>query len=138
MSDTHHDILAVLHEAFNENVFAEFIPELMGTSYLGPDLEALTLAETSGSAEEAAPLDGMGGKSPPKTTIIVLSLGCIVMLLKALSCVAFPTTRRVAFGKVISYYRQKRHRALPTCSGLSVEEELNGPLVQYSDGSKVG
>jgi len=131
VSEVHHDVLAVLSDAFREDTFTEFIPELIDTSYLGPDPEAVTLSGKPRSSDETMPLEGKGGTGSTKTVVILLSLGCAVLLLKAISCFAFPTTRVVDFRKVLSYYGHRPNGALPMCIGaLEEDEELDGPLVQ--------
>jgi hypothetical protein len=106
-SKVHTDILNLLSAAFREKIFIEFVPELLTTSYLGPDPEALTLpseAEVVVNAESRA----------SKTLVVMFSLGCAMLLLKVIFCVAFPKAPKVAYEKVRSHYRRKQRVPNPT------------------------
>jgi hypothetical protein len=115
ISKVHTDILTLLSDAFRENIFLEFIPELLAASYLGPDPEALIL-----SAETEDAIDAKSGAS--KTLVVVFSLGCAILLLKVIFCIAFPTAPKVAYEKVMLHYRRKQQVPNPTCIDQSEEE----------------
>ena len=116
-SKVHTDILKLLSDAFREEIFLEFIPELLTASYLGPDPEALIL-----SLETEDAVNAESGAS--KTLVVLFSLGCAMLLLKVIFCVAFPKAPKVAYEKVISHYRCKQRVPTPTCIDAS-EGECN-------------
>ena len=118
-SQVHRDILTVLEDAFKENVFTELIPEIVTTSYLGPNPEAVTF-------EKTVEVQGSESGTSMKTlAVAIFSLGSALILLKLVACSAFPatTTKKKresmcgTFDKMIQYYKQKRQKQLPTCSG---------------------
>ncbi len=74
ISEVHYDILKVLSDAFRVNIFAEFIPELLDVSFLGPDPEAPTL-----SGAMAVAINGSSYVS--KTLVVALSIGCSALML---------------------------------------------------------
>ena len=111
----HTDVLKLLSDAFREEIFLEFIPELLTASYLGPDPEALIL---SSEAEDA--VNAESGAS--KTLVAVFSLGCALLLLKVIFCIAFPKAPKVAYEKVMSHYRRKQRVPTPTCIDASEGE----------------
>ncbi len=108
ISTVHDDILTILSDAFRENIFLEFIPELLATSYLGPDPDAVLL---SAEAEDVVD-DVESGAS--KSLIVAFSVGCALLLLKLIFCIAFPTAPKVAYGKVMSHYQSKEQVPSPT------------------------
>ena len=118
-SQVHRDILTVLEDAFKENVFTELIPEIVTTSYLGPNPEAVTF-------EKTVEVQGSESGTSMKTlAVAIFSLGSALILLKLVACSAFPatTTKKKresmcgTFDKIIQYHQQKRQKQLPTCSG---------------------
>ncbi len=111
-SKVHTDVLKLLSDAFREEIFLEFIPELLTASYLGPDPEAfMVLSET----EDA--VNAESGAS--KTLVVVFSLGCAILLLKVIFCIAFPKAPKVAYEQVMSHYRRKHRVPTPTCIDAS-------------------
>ena len=122
ISQVHRDILTVLEDALKENVFTEFIPEVVTTSYLGPNPEAVTLSSEETANVQAS--EHSGGTSMKTLAVAIFSLGCALILLKLVACSVFPATTTTkkkresmcgTFDKIIQYY--KRKRCLPTCSG---------------------
>ena len=116
----HTDVLKLLSDAFREEIFLEFMPELLTASYLGPDPEALIL---SSEAEDA--VNAESGAS--KTLVAVFSLGCALLLLKVIFCIAFPKAPKVAYEKVMSHYRRKQRVPTPTCIDASEGESDEAP-----------
>lgn len=116
ISTVHADILTILSDAFREKIFLEFIPELSATSYLGPDPDAVVL---SADAEDVMD-DVKTGAS--KSLIVAFSVGCALLLLKLIFCIAFPTAPKVAYGKVMSHYRSKGQVPSPTRNDAFEEE----------------
>ena len=43
LSDVHRGILMVLTDAFEKGIFTEFIPDLIYSSYLGPDANTISV-----------------------------------------------------------------------------------------------
>lgn len=95
ISEVHHDILMVVSDAFREHVFLEFIPELVGTAYLGPDPDALML-----SAKETDDTNVESGSGSSNTVTIIISVCCAVLLVAVIACAAFPKARKQVFDKV--------------------------------------
>ena len=116
ISTVHADILTILSDAFREKIFLEFIPELSATSYLGPDPDAVVL---SADAEDVMD-DVKTGAS--KSLIVAFSVGCALLLLKLIFCIAFPTAPKVAYGKVMSHYRSEGQVPSPTRNDAFEEE----------------
>ena len=124
-SDVHHNILHALQDAFKKNVFTEFIPELLTTSYLGPEPDVSTLLSKSAEETHVYSSSYIG-------SIIVVSLGCAMLLLILIACRApsIQKSKASMIHKVIMYYKSKRNRALPTSSGPIIEN--GGVLVPLS------
>lgn len=131
--EVHRDVLMVLEDAFKEGAFTEFIPELVTTSYLGPDIDAATLsAEASSDAIDA----GYGGSH--QALAIIFSASCIALVV---AYIALPAaTPRAVVDKAVAYLRLKRHKPLPTCSGPASQEVMvdDGALVPYSGSAEGG
>jgi hypothetical protein len=83
----HHDILLILANAFKENVFIEFIPELITAVYLGPDPDIL-VSSAAGGTEETHIESGKDDVSSKTTVIILFAIGCSVLLLNIVACFA--------------------------------------------------
>ena len=81
MAEAHEGVLTVLANAFSENIFTEIIPELMSTSYLGPDPEALALSKDTQPDKIHETSVGGGTGQSSNTVAIIMSLGCVVLLL---------------------------------------------------------
>lgn len=69
----HRDVLLVLERALGGSTFGEFIPELVTTSYLGPDPDALTVSVL-----------GTNGSASNYSSRMTLSASCIFLLLMML------------------------------------------------------
>ena len=83
----HHDILLILADAFKENVFIEFIPELITAVYLGPDPDILVSSAAGGTVETN--IESEKDDVSSKTTVIILfAIGCSVLLLNIVACFA--------------------------------------------------
>lgn len=80
ISKIHSDIITVLSDAFRENIFIEFIPELLDTFFLGPDPEAMTLSASAADADDSADADN-SGSATIKTWVVALSIGCSMLIL---------------------------------------------------------
>ncbi|KAL9187715.1 hypothetical protein ACHAXT_006093 [Thalassiosira profunda] len=96
--EVHQNVLLVLAEAFQQNIFLEVVPELIASDFLGPSLDSVTLSLTSQGAET--------GSGSSTTVAVLFSVVCVALILQAVACFAFPA-RRQAFGKVIGYYQDK-------------------------------
>jgi len=123
VSDIHRDILAVLKDAFEENILVEYTPEILTTSYVGPDPDAMNLP-----GAENEQMTDIGRGSSKKTLAILISVCCMIFMLRIMMCVAFPETRRMALDKASLFYRRKCRKVLPACSGPPpiTKEELDG------------
>lgn len=124
--EVHRDILKTLEDAFEENLFAEHIPEVVTTSYLGPEPDSLDLVleAEKGAAESSS--------SSSNTVAVIVSFVCVMMLL---AFAIFPSSIKMnTFNKVVEYYnrRNKCQKALPTSTGPS--KHNGGGLVPF-DGS---
>jgi len=133
----HNVILTVIVDAFSENIFAEFIPELLSTSYLGPDPGALTFSNKQTTLEERQKTHaGVGTRGFSSTAVIFLSLGSVLLLLKVIVCVRFPTMMQhvVLVKNVFDCTRKACLNLLPIRTALSGEsvglsgECINGTL----------
>lgn len=122
VADVHRDILEVLADGFRENVLIEFLPELLSTSYLGPDLDAIALS-SSGTEES--------GEASGSNSSVVAAVLFSVFFAVLGAYFAFPMIGKIDVNKVISFYMRRRHKPLPTCSGPAREEhdgDYNEPL----------
>jgi len=115
--EVHHNILHSLQDAFKKNVFTEFMPELITTSYLGPEPDVSMLSSSKSTDETHVYSSSYIG------SIIVVSLGCAMLLLILIACRApsIQKSKASMIHKVIMYYKSKRNRALPTSSGPIIE-----------------
>lgn len=115
----HRDVLRVLEDAFRENRFDQYIPELVSASFLGPDSAAIAVSTQS--------LHG-ASNSGNKTVAIVFSATCIVLMLIVIACASSQKIRdAIICGKL---FRQKREeqesRLLPTgCAARGVKVQQN-------------
>ena len=126
----HRDILNVLSGAFREDVFEEFIPDVVAAFYLGPDPEAIVLPSAATGAE-----DTIEGPEKNSTLVAILfTISCVVILFMIIACHVFPRVRMQAMEKVALFFGRRRHKPLPTSSGpQSSEDGLAGALVTYTD-----
>ena len=124
--EVHHNILHALQDAFKKNVFTEFIPELLTTSYLGPEPDVSTLSSSKSTDETHVYSSSYIG------SIIVVSLGCAMLLLVLIACRApsIQKSKASVLHKVIMFYKSKRNKALPTSSGPIIEN--GGVMVPLS------
>ena len=81
ISKVHTDILTVLSDAFRENIFIEFIPELLDTSFLGPDPEAMTVSAAAADADDSADADNAAGSDTTRTWVVALTIGCSMLII---------------------------------------------------------
>jgi len=125
--EAHADVLASLAAALrNSELFAEFVPGLIGTSYLGPDPRAASTLPNVGVVEEHDDGPTASSTTPGTTFAVVVSVVCVALMLKATAVIAYSSTGDGAIERVVSYYRRRRwyrRGALPTCSGPMAEEE---------------
>jgi hypothetical protein len=82
----HSDVLMLLNDAFQEGAFVDIIPELLVTSYLGPDPEEFTVALPPSNSE--------GGTKKSSRTIAVSFSIAVVVLAGLVACFSFPLARR--------------------------------------------
>lgn len=112
-------MLLVLADAFKENMFAEFVPELVAVSFLGPDPNAATVSavESDGTADEES-----SGSS--KTLAVVFAVCCVALVLKVLVCIAFPSgTQKSAFETFILNRKRVRHKPLLANDRSTMEDD---------------
>ena len=119
----HHDILMLLNEAFREGAFVAIIPELILTSYVGPDLEeyqlqAQTVLLSTSSQEEER----------QSSRIIALSFSVTVIVIAGLvTWFSFPLVRQELAESVVAFFKRRRQ---PT----NVEENA---LIVHSQGDRL-
>jgi hypothetical protein len=113
ISKVHSDILSVLSGAFRDNSFVYIIPELLDTSFLGPDPEALTL-----SASKADAING--GSEVVKTWVVALSIGCSMLIL-------------IIVSMYIAFLLRSKQQKLKQMSRVELDQTLDGALVTYRD-----
>ncbi|KAL7525920.1 hypothetical protein ACHAWF_001565 [Thalassiosira exigua] len=99
----HHDVLAVIAIALDQNSFSEFLPEQTTTAYLGPNLDSPTLSMPL--AEEAT--NDARRTSPIATVTAVLSIGVILSAIAIVKLPALSTTHNAFFERVIGRLRPK-------------------------------
>jgi len=88
-SDVHRDILSVLQEAFKEGVFTEFIPELITTSYLGPEFEVFSFVESEETINEESNAAG-----------IIFRVSCAFLILFGVSVLVLVASMAKCPGKL--------------------------------------
>jgi hypothetical protein len=115
--EVHREILLLLSDAFQESIFVEFIPELVTTSYLGPDPEALII--DTGNALKAE-------NATSKALVVVFSIGLAMCIIKILFCIAFPKGPTIVVEHVKATYDKvrngKRQSSKPEIIDRSDEE----------------
>ncbi|KAL3770554.1 hypothetical protein ACHAWU_007826 [Discostella pseudostelligera] len=74
--EAHHDILLVLNDLFKEKRVVEVMPEVLATSYLGPDPKELELSTLRNFETNSAGISGAY-----HTTLVVILLICSLILL---------------------------------------------------------
>lgn len=74
--EAHHDILLVLNDLFKEKRVVEVMPEVLATSYLGPDPNELELSTIRNFETISAGISGAY-----HTTLVVILLICSLILL---------------------------------------------------------
>ena len=90
INKVHSDVLMLLNDAFQEGAFVDIIPELLVTSYLGPDPEEFVVVALPPSNSE-------GGTKKSSRTIAVSFSIAIVVLAGLVACFSFPLARRELF-----------------------------------------
>ena len=70
----HHDILLILEDMFKESKVAEVVPEILSTSYLGPDPAKFALSK----AQIYEPNCAKSGTS--RTLLVAIAFGCSLVL----------------------------------------------------------
>ena len=97
ISEAHRDILTVLQDAFDEGTFIEFIPELITSSYLGPEpAEAFSFIESEeavGSSSAAVIVSRVSC-----AFLIMFGVGVLLLVLTMITC------PKLAPGKVKRFY----------------------------------
>ena len=114
----------VLADALNNSKFNETIPDLTTTLYLGPDPESWL--QSAALANDT--MDEESGMS--KTLLIVLSIGCSLLLLKAIFCIAFPKAPKAAVEKIKSHVSRRQHRSVS-----ARVDQVENVLDDLSDGA---
>lgn len=74
ITEVHREILTLLSNAFQQNIFVEFIPGLLTTTFLGPDPEALII--DTGNALKAK-------NATSKALVVVFLIGLAMCIIKA-------------------------------------------------------
>jgi hypothetical protein len=92
VNKVHSDVLMLLNDAFKEGAFAEIIPELVLTAYVGPDPEEYQLqAQTTMSSASTSSQEGESISS----RIFALSFSITVVVIAGLvAWFAFPLVRQ--------------------------------------------
>lgn len=108
VSDVHNDILTVLMEAMNNDTFVSLLPELMFTSYLGPDIvREVSIAKTVSAEEEI--------ESSPSNThgVVLVAISAFLILITGFMvlCIAIPV-RCQGLDRVIRLRRAAWHTCL--------------------------
>jgi hypothetical protein len=88
----HSDVLMLLNDAFQEGAFVDIIPELLVTSYLGPDPEEFVVETVA-----LPPSNSEGGTKKSSRTIAVSFSIAIVVLAGLVACFSFPLARQELF-----------------------------------------
>jgi hypothetical protein len=83
----------LLNDAFQQGAFVDIIPELLVTSYLGPDPEEFVVVALPPSNSE-------GGTKKSSRTIAVSFSIAVVVLAGLVACFSFPLARRELFKSV--------------------------------------
>ena len=105
----HRDVLTVLDDALRGDAFVGAVPDVVVTSYLGPDPEAASLA----------PLDGPDPLSRARVAGIALAATlCVAVLAVSAAIYGLPLARRGALFRVVNYHRQRATgRTIGTSTG---------------------
>ena len=105
----HRDVLTVLDDALRGDAFIGTVPDVVVTSYLGPDPEAASLA----------PLDGPDPRAKARVAGIALaSTLCVIVLVIFAAIYGLPLARRGSLFRVINYHRQRvTGRTISTSTG---------------------
>lgn len=113
----------VLADAFKENLFVEFIPELLTTSYLGPDPQVLALLPSSVETEG---VEEGGSSSSSKIVGILFGVTWSLLLLWIVGCVSFPSVPKKAMEKVkLLYYKRKRGHNNQQLPAIEEDKEVD-------------
>ena len=92
INKVHSDVLMLLNDAFQEGAFVDIIPELLVTSYLGPDPEEFVVETVA-----VPPSTSEGGTKKSSRTIAVSFSIAVVVLAGLVACFSFPLARRELF-----------------------------------------
>lgn len=92
INKVHSDVLMLLNDALQEGAFVDIIPELLVTSYLGPDPEEFVVETVA-----LPPSNSEGGTKKSSRTIAVSFSIAIVVLAGLVACFSFPLARRELF-----------------------------------------
>ena len=101
INKVHSDVLMLLNDAFQQGAFVDIIPELLVTSYLGPDPEEFV--------ETVLPPSNTEGGTKNSSRTIAVSFSIVVVVLAGLvACFSFPLARRELFKSVACCKRRSR------------------------------
>lgn len=103
INKVHSDVLMLLNDAFQEGAFVDIIPELLVTSYLGPDPEEFVVETVA-----LPPSNSEGGTKKSSRTIAVSFSIAVVVLAGLVACFSFPLARRELFKSVACCKRRSR------------------------------
>ena len=95
INKVHSDVLMLLNDAFQEGAFVDIIPELLVTSYLGPDPEEFVVETVA-----LPPSNSEGGTKKSSRTIAVSFSIVVVVLAGLVACFSFPLARQELFKSV--------------------------------------
>ncbi len=104
INKVHSDVLMLLNDAFQEGAFVDIIPELLVTSYLGPDPEEFVVETVA-----LPPSNSEGGTKKSSRTIAVSFSIAVVVLAGLVACFSFPLARRELFKSFACCKRRSRH-----------------------------
>ena len=92
LNKVHSDVLMLLNDAFEEGAFVDIIPELLVTSYLGPDPEEFQLKSET-IASSPPPSNSEGGSKSSRVIAVSFSIA-VVVLAGLVACFSFPLARQ--------------------------------------------
>jgi hypothetical protein len=101
----HRDILAVLAEAFKENIFVQFVPEIKSASFLGPDPDAITTPATVTTEDMIRD----PGHDASRTVGVVFSLTILLVLLKVTVFAACTKAQKTVLCDSVAAFWRPRH-----------------------------
>jgi hypothetical protein len=99
----HSDVLMLLNGAFQQGAFVDIIPELLVTTYLGPDPEELVVETVA-----LPPSNSEGGtKKSSRTIAVSFSIAVVVLAGLVLACFSFPLARQELFKSVFACCKRR-------------------------------